>query len=197
VDSLCEIFSRVTLANKITIARLCLIPVFVGLASAYGCSVARGQPADWYRFGAVAVFLTAACSDGLDGFIARRFNQQSRLGSILDPIADKGLITATLLVLALARWPQGLPLWFPCIVIGRDVILVLGFAVLTRLIPKVTVRPSLAGKLATVSQLATIVWTLLSLPVLGPVLLFISTALTIVSGLGYVFDGCRQLRKDW
>jgi cardiolipin synthase (CMP-forming) len=187
----------VTLANKITIARLCLIPAFVVLASAYGRSVARGQPADWYRFGAVAVFLAAACSDGLDGFIARRFNQQSRLGSILDPIADKGLITATLLVLALARWPQGLPLWFPCIVIGRDVILVLGFAVLTRLIPKVTVRPSLAGKLATVSQLATIVWTLLSLPVLGPVLLFISTALTIVSGLGYVFDGCRQLRKDW
>jgi cardiolipin synthase (CMP-forming) len=185
----------VTLANKITIVRLCLIPAFVGLALAYGRSVVSGQPGDWYRFGAVAVFLAAACSDGLDGFIARRFNQQSRLGSILDPIADKGLIATTLIVLAVARWPQGLPLWFPCIVIGRDLVLVLGFAVLNRLVPNVTVRPSLAGKLSTVFQLATILWTLLSLPALFQILLFASTALCIVSGFGYVLDGLGQLAK--
>jgi cardiolipin synthase (CMP-forming) len=185
----------VTLANKITIVRLCLIPAFVWLALAYGRSVVSGQPGDWYRLGAIAVFLAAACSDGLDGFVARRFNQQSRLGSILDPIADKGLIATTLIVLAVARWPQGLPLWFPCIVMGRDLILVLGFTVLNGLIPNVTVRPSVAGKLSTVFQLATILWTLLSLPVLFQVLLFVSTALTIVSGFGYVFDGFGQLLR--
>src|ERR1700678_1623811 len=95
-----------TTANKITIARICLIPAFVGLAWAYGGSFDGGQPMESYRFGAITVFLVAACTDGLDGFVARHFHQQSRLGSVLDPIADKGLVSAALVVLATSGWPR-------------------------------------------------------------------------------------------
>ncbi len=82
-----------TLANKITIARLCLIPIFGIFAWKYGTSVARGRPAECVRVIAAFVFIIIAAMDVLDGFIARRFNQRSRLGAILDPIADKGLVT--------------------------------------------------------------------------------------------------------
>jgi len=188
-------FRAMTAANKITIARICLIPAFIWLAWAYGQSVVRGQPVDWYRFGAIAIFVTAASTDGLDGFVARRFNQQSRLGSILDPIADKGLVSATLIVLAVAGWPHGLPLWFPCIVIGRDIVLVLGFTILNRLIPNATVRPSIAGKLSTLFQLATILWTLLGIRIFRSSLLLAAIAFTVISGAGYVLEGFRQLRE--
>ncbi|MGZ5504460.1 MAG: CDP-alcohol phosphatidyltransferase family protein, partial [Chthoniobacterales bacterium] len=81
-----------TTANKITIVRILLIPAFVTMAIYYGQSVQAGEPAEWMRFTAIAIFLIAAVSDGLDGYVARRYNQRSRLGVILDPIADKGLL---------------------------------------------------------------------------------------------------------
>src|SRR5437773_43324 len=81
-----------TTANKITLVRIAMIPVFVALAIYYGESVRRGAPLEWQRFAAILVFLLAAVSDGLDGYVARRYNQRSRLGVILDPIADKGLL---------------------------------------------------------------------------------------------------------
>jgi Phosphatidylglycerophosphate synthase len=85
-----------TTANKITVVRILMIPVFVTLAIYYGESIQEGTPQDWMRFTAIAVFLIAAVSDGLDGFVARRYNQRSTLGAILDPIADKGLFLAEL-----------------------------------------------------------------------------------------------------
>src|ERR1700680_3429591 len=89
------------LANKITIARVCLIPVFGIFAWQFGAKVARGRPAEYLRVIAACVFILAAAMDGLDGFLARRFDQRSRLGAILDPVADEGLVmTATIL----CRW---------------------------------------------------------------------------------------------
>ena len=85
-----------TTANKITIGRILLIPVFVLLAIYYGESVRSGQPDDRLRWAAVIVFVVAAGSDALDGYIARRFQQRSRLGVILDPLADKALLVAAL-----------------------------------------------------------------------------------------------------
>ncbi len=81
-----------TTANKITVVRILMIPIFVTLAIYYGQSIQEGSPQDWQRFAAIAVFLLAAVSDGLDGYVARRYNQRSSLGMILDPIADKGLL---------------------------------------------------------------------------------------------------------
>lgn len=185
-----------TVANKITITRICLIPAFVGLAWAYGRSFVRGQPIESYRVGAIATFLIAACSDGIDGFVARRFNQQSRLGTILDPVADKGLVSSALIVLTVAGWPRSFPFWFPYVVIGRDLFLALGFTVLTRLIGRVVVQPSLAGKLATIFQLGSILWVLLAVPRFRPALLLLAVALTAISGAGYTLDGIRQFRQS-
>src|SRR6201985_3378452 len=85
-----------TAANKITLVRIGLIPGFVWLAWAYGRSSAGANQEKSYVFGAIAIFILAACTDGIDGFVARQFHQESRLGAILDPIADKGLVAAGL-----------------------------------------------------------------------------------------------------
>ena len=183
-----------TAANKITLTRIGLIPAFVWLAWAYGRSFAGGQPVESYRFGAITLFLLAACSDGIDGFVARQFHQESRLGAILDPIADKGLVAAALVVLAASGWPQSLPFWFPCTVIGRDLVLGIGFTALTRLMERVDVHPSLTGKIATVFQLTSIVWVLFRIPRFLSTLVIIATFLTLISGTGYILDGIRQLR---
>jgi cardiolipin synthase (CMP-forming) len=76
-----------TLPNWITLVRILLIPVFAWYAVQYGLSVEAGAPLEPLRYAAVAVFLTAACTDGLDGYIARHYNLRSRLGSVLDPLA--------------------------------------------------------------------------------------------------------------
>src|SRR5215469_18892516 len=77
---ICHLSFPMTAANKITLARIGLIPAFVWLAWAYGRSFASGQPEESYRFGAITLFLLAACTDGIDGFVARQFHQESRLG---------------------------------------------------------------------------------------------------------------------
>src|SRR5205809_5915086 len=113
-----------------------MIPVFVALAIYYGESVQRGAPLEWQRFAAILVFLLAAVSDGLDGYIARRYNQRSKLGVILDPIADKGLLLSGIITLSISNWSDvdpkygQFPTWFPVLVISRDVILLVGSAVL-------------------------------------------------------------------
>src|SRR5216684_759459 len=81
-----------TTANKITVVRILMIPAFVTMAIYYGQSIQRHDPLEWQRFAAIAIFLLAAVSDGLDGYIARRYKQRSALGAVLDPIADKGLL---------------------------------------------------------------------------------------------------------
>src|SRR6185437_9386234 len=95
-----------TTANKITIVRILMIPVFVTLAIYYGESVQRGEPLEWQRFAAIIVFLVAAVSDGLDGYVARRYNQRSSLGVILDPIADKGLLLSGIITLSISNWSE-------------------------------------------------------------------------------------------
>src|SRR6188474_3440269 len=95
-----------TTANKITVVRILMIPVFVTLAIYYGQSIQEGDPQDWQRFAAIAVFLLAAVSDGLDGYVARRYNQRSSLGMILDPIADKGLLLSGIITLSLTSWSE-------------------------------------------------------------------------------------------
>src|SRR2546423_9246126 len=125
-----------TTANKITVVRILLIPVFVTFAIYYGESVQRHEPLEWLRFAAIVVFLLAAVSDGLDGYVARRYNQRSTLGVILDPIADKGLLLSGIITLSLTNWNQlepesgKFPAWFPVLVISRDAILLVGTLVL-------------------------------------------------------------------
>ena len=110
-----------TLPNKITIARICLIPVFALVAWAYGASFGNGRPDERLRVAATGIFILAAATDGLDGFIARRFNQTTRLGSILDPIADKCLVATAVLAIALSQWPHAFPVWFAVAVLPTPI----------------------------------------------------------------------------
>jgi len=184
------------LANKITIARICLIPVFGIFARQYGARVVRGRPAEYVRVIAAFVFILAAAMDGLDGFLARRFNQRSRLGAVLDPIADKGLMITAIVVLALSNRSKGFPIWFPIAVIGRDAVLVVGFLALSKAIGRVEIRPSKIGKMATLLQIASILWLLLGIRRIDQFYVTtLATLFTVASGLGYVEDGIRQARK--
>jgi CDP-diacylglycerol--glycerol-3-phosphate 3-phosphatidyltransferase len=192
-----------TTANKITVIRIMMIPVFVTLAIYYGESIQEGSPQDWMRFTAIGVFLLAALSDGLDGYVARRYHQRSSLGVILDPIADKGLLLSGIITLSISNWSQvdphygKFPAWFPVLVITRDVVIVTGSLLLHVLNGKVRVRPSWTGKVATVLQMAAIAWVMLQMRI--PPLIYIvygAGFFTLVSGVIYFRNGLRQLSAE-
>ena len=112
-----------TIANQITIVRILLAPFFVVQVLYY-----TTQGEEWHRWAAIISFLVAAASDGLDGYIARRFDQRTELGALLDPLADKLLLVSSVILLSFsneARLPR-FPLWYGGIVLGRDLMLVGG-----------------------------------------------------------------------
>jgi CDP-diacylglycerol--glycerol-3-phosphate 3-phosphatidyltransferase len=192
-----------TTANKITVVRILMIPVFVTMAIYYGQSIERGAPLEWIRFTAIAIFLVAAVSDGLDGYVARRYNQRSSLGVILDPIADKGLLLSGIITLSISNWSNidpeygRFPAWFPVLVITRDAVILVGAGVLHLLVGKVHVRPRWTGKVATVSQMIAIGWVMLQFHFIPLVYIVIGAGFfTLVSGVVYVMDGVRQLQAE-
>ncbi len=182
-----------TLANKITLARILLIPVFVLFAVYYGKSVELGAPVAWQRWTAIIVFIVAAGTDGVDGWVARRFKQRSPLGAVLDPIADKGLLLAAIITLSLSKWTYAFPLWFPVLVIARDAVIVTGCLVVKHLNGNLEVKPSLIGKAATAFQMIAIAWVMLQLPN-HLYSVYAAGVFTLVSGVGYVLDGIDQVR---
>ncbi len=185
-----------TTANKVTLVRIALIPVFVVLAAEYGSSVTAGAPNPALRWAAVLTFLVAAVSDGLDGYIARYYNQRSRLGAILDPLADKGLLVAGLLALTFSDWEYRFPIWFAALVISRDLIVVIGSLVLHFRNGHVHLRPRWTGKVATVFQMTALAWVMLQIRWLSPLVPVSFAALfTALSGCGYILDGIRQLPR--
>ena len=196
-----------TTANQITIGRILLIPVYVLMALYYGRSVAHGAPQEWMRYAAIAIFVSAAASDGIDGYIARRYNQMSKLGAVLDPIADKGLLLAGVITLTFSNWQYEFPLWFPVLVIGRDAVILIGTIVLHFINGDVKVRPSWTGKTATVAQMIAIGCAMLfsgtswKTRIAGMDVAFLDLPVrvagffTLVSGLGYVKDGLVQLQS--
>jgi cardiolipin synthase (CMP-forming) len=180
-----------TTANKITILRILLIPFFVVQALYY---VNTGN--EWYRLFAFLCFAVAAISDAVDGYIARRYNQISELGKILDPLADKLLLMSAVVLLSLKNEPylERIPLWFTVTILGRDAILIIGLIVIHYTFGKLTVRPILVGKAATFLQMTCVLWTLLKFsPQWLTVLAIAAAACTCVSGVIYVFEGIRQL----
>jgi CDP-diacylglycerol--glycerol-3-phosphate 3-phosphatidyltransferase len=187
-----------TTANKITIARILLIPVFVWLTLDYIRDFQRGEAKDWERVAACAIFAVAAISDGIDGYIARRYHQKSELGTFLDPLADKALLVSAMILLSV-RFKDGtpfdqLPLWFPVLVISRDLMLLAGTVLIHMLAGKVTARPRIVGKCATFFQMITLGWILLQIerpPYQWP--LYAAGFFTLISGIWYIFDGVKQL----
>jgi CDP-diacylglycerol--glycerol-3-phosphate 3-phosphatidyltransferase len=200
-----------TTANKITCARILLIPVFVMMVIYYGKGVQRGDPQDWQRIAAILAFLLAAASDGLDGYIARHYNQRSKLGVVLDPIADKGLLLSAVITLSVSKWSYELPAWFPVLVITRDAVIVLGVLIVHYLVGEAHVKPSWLGKTATALQMVAISLVLLQLDLFQTTLhvagwkfplefldipVVLAGFFTLVSGIGYVMQGIHQLQEE-
>jgi cardiolipin synthase (CMP-forming) len=185
----------VTFANQITIVRILLIPVFIGLAIYYGESVAKGVANEDLRWWAIAVFAVASLSDALDGFVARHFNQRSRLGAILDPLADKLLLLSALVTLSFTSWRQPFPLWFPLLVIFRDLASIGGAFIVDRVAGKCVIHPHWTGKVATFAQMAAVLWLMLDFPrLIWPTA--VAAAFTIVSGFLNLADGIRQVQAS-
>lgn len=180
-----------TTANKVTIARILLVPFFGVQLVEYA-----HDGDDVNRLLAVLSFAVAAICDGVDGYIARRYNQRSELGAILDPLADKLLLVLALVVLSLDNRPHldRIPFWLVATVFSRDVVLLLGLVVIYYACGKITARPHIIGKIATVLQMVTVCWTLLKWDVQWLWIWALGAALcTGLSGLLYVWEGVRQL----
>ena len=179
-----------TLANLLTIARMVMVPVFIMF-------VVSNRPGV-----ALIVFAAAGVSDALDGFVARRFGQGSALGAFLDPIADKLLVTAALVVLSLPDHPASFPEFvlinrFPILLtiltISRDVFIVLIALVIHLATGLTRFPPSIYGKVTTVVQVVTVCVILLynfleikSTHVV-PALVWLTLAATLYSGFHYIF----------
>ena len=178
-----------SLANKISILRILLVPGIVASLVYYH------PDRDGLRFLTLSLFIVGMVSDALDGFLARAHGQQSQLGTLLDPIADKLLILSTLISCSVIRglpaWMR-IPAWFNLIVISRDVLLVTGTIVIFFLQGRWNVRPSRLGKWATFGQMLVIPMVLLGLPVKTPVIIA-AAALTVVSAIHYIRVGIRVL----
>ena len=113
---------------------------------------------------------------------------------MLDPIADKGLLLTAIITLSLSQWTYAFPLWFPVLVIARDAVIVVGCVLLKHLNNHLEVRPSSSGKAASALQMVAIAWVMLQLPhYLYSV--YAAGFFTLVSGVGYMFDGISQLRQ--
>ncbi len=180
-----------TTANIITILRILLVPFFVVEVLYYSRT---GN--EIHRLLAFLTFAVAATCDGVDGYIARRYNQRSELGAILDPLADKLLLVSGIVVLSLQSDPYlpPVPLWLTGTVIGRDILLLVGLAVIQMMVGRVKVRPRLLGKAATVLQMAVVCWSLLKWDSHWLLRVSLGAAIcTGVSGLLYVWDGVLQL----
>jgi len=130
------------LPNLITISRIALAPVLILLLK------------DQEYAASLAVFVIAGVSDGLDGFIAKRFHFESRLGSILDPLADKILLLSSYVMLTML---DHLPFWLMLTVAFRDLLIVSGYLVYTSMVGPVQMRPSWLSKINTFMQIALVI----------------------------------------
>jgi len=174
-----------TIPNLLTLARICLTPLLAWLLLR-----------QWMK-AAFFVFFIAGLTDALDGLIARVLDQKSRLGSYIDPVADKLLLVTSFVLL----WNVGeIPFWLVLIVVGRDLVILGGFFVLYFWQVEFEIKPLVSSKLTTLFQLGT-VFALLGrsiLEVSGWIYsaLFIATAgFSILSGGQYLLNGLSLLKR--
>lgn len=187
-----------TFASKITITRIMMVPVFAVLAIAYGESVKSGAPNESLRWWALAIFVAAAASDGLDGWIARHFNQMSKFGAFIDPIADKSLLLTGVITLTFVDWGRDgwhLPLWFTLIVVLRDCIILCGIKILYLNRCEVKIAPHWTGKVCTVTQMFALGWVMLkAVPILPTWPCIVAAVFTVWSTIAYIRQGIQILR---
>ncbi len=180
---------KMTFANKVSIFRILSVPFFIATILYY-------QPTrDYLRFVALAIFFLAIISDALDGYLARVLQQKTKAGSILDPLADKVLLSASFIFIHLKdNFPDGIniPLWLVIIVISRDLLIFFGAVVIYLIRNELILSPSKWGKYTTCFQMLTIVSVLVQNHLTGTIAI-ITAVFTILSGLDYLKKGLRVL----
>ncbi len=193
-----QMSSRIlTVPNMLTVFRMMLIPVFVTVLF-------------YQRFiVALAVFVCAGLTDGLDGLLARRFDQRSQLGTVLDPIADKLMMVTAFIVLSMrsifpAPVPSHLPVpfWVTVAVISRDVFIIVGAAAINIMTGFRGFRPSWLGKVNTTVQIVAIAAIMFAASVPYDTGYYLPTVyatvftFAVLSGLHYIFFASKLLNED-
>jgi cardiolipin synthase len=179
--------SPVNLANLVTVGRLLMVAPLVWLIA-----TERLHAAFW-------LFIAAALSDAVDGFIAKRFNAKTHLGSYLDPLADKVLLDGIYVALAMAGW---LPVWLIALVIGRDLLIVCGVALIRQRHATFRPRPLLIGKINTFAQILLAACALgdfggwIDLAAAVDLLIIVVALTTLLSGLGYAGQAVRSIGSE-
>lgn len=173
-----------TLPNFITIARFIMVPLII-LAMIDGEMM-------W----AFVLFMLAGISDGLDGFIARHFNQKSELGSWLDPVADKLMLVSVFIMLG---WLEVLPIWLVILAVSRDGMIVGGVVLSSLMENPVEMRPLLISKANTLFQIVLLILVLADLADLARIdgligwMIYAVAGLTIASAAAYLVTWFRHM----
>lgn len=178
-------------ANKLTILRIILIPIFMALLTASGAG---------FHIAALVVFILASLTDAADGYIARHYNQVTTFGKFMDPLADKMLTTAAFIIfVSVGRMSP----WALALILMRE-FAVSGIRLLAAANSNV-IAASMSGKIKTVSQMVAIIAAIIllnpffeenSAKLITEILIWISTAATVVSGAEYLIKNKNLLMSD-
>ncbi len=176
------------LANQLTILRVIMVPFFMFFLM---------QETPQSRIIALVLFCVASLTDMLDGYIARNFNQITKLGKLLDPLADKILVTSALVCLV---GLQQIPAWIVVLILAREFVVSIFRAIAAT--DGIVIAASVWGKLKTISQMAAIIiillnnypFSLMAIP-MDQIVLYIAAILTLISGVDYIYNN-RTLLKE-
>ena len=183
------IFVSLNLPNALAFFRILLAPLmFFMLVNAPG--IFTQIHISWINYFAALIFVIASVTDFFDGYIARSWDQKTKLGAILDPLADKMLILAAFLGLMMLGRASA---WAVYLILIRE-FFITGFRVVMAS-DGVEVAASMAGKVKTVSQMFAVGFLLMSWPG-GELLLWIAVALTLYSGFEYIFAYVKAMKKS-
>jgi len=198
---------KLSWASRITIVRILLIVPFVSCMLKINDAALSESMRDAMRYAATFIFLVMAASDAIDGFLARTKKQITKLGSFLDPTADKLLMTSACLLLASQRGHVDgflLPPTVVVLIIGKDLFLLIGFLIIYFITFKVRIVPVLIGKIATTLQLSMVAGILLAPEISGfvpgwiwflRVLWWSAAGTAILATLIYIRNGSRYIEQ--
>jgi len=198
---------KLSWASRITILRILLIIPFVSFMLKINDPALSTYVQNAMRYVSIVIFLVMAVSDGIDGYLARRKKQITKLGAFLDPIADKLLMTCACLLLASQRGHVEdflLPPTVVVLIIGKDLFLLIGFTIVYLITSQVHIAPVFIGKLATTLQLSMVAGILIAPEVSGVlsgwiwflrVLWWSAAGTAILTTLIYIRDGSRYIEQ--
>lgn len=168
--------TALTVPNIITVLRFIAVPIIV-----YLMLIDSWSAAFW-------LFVAAGISDGVDGIIARRFNQQSEIGAYLDPIADKMLLVAVFVILAVN---STIPLWIVLLMVARDILIIIAVIISSVMGAELKIAPIMVSKATTVAQIALAAYVfaaqawVFDTGIVGQILIYSTAALTLASAAAY------------